>query len=62
VLDGLAAASRAGEARAGDVDRRRQMSARGRALVDGLGAKRAAEKVLERRARPRTPEGQEAPR
>jgi spore coat polysaccharide biosynthesis predicted glycosyltransferase SpsG/CMP-N-acetylneuraminic acid synthetase len=46
----------------GDVDRRRQMSARGRALVDGLGAKRAAEKVLERRARPRTAEGQEAPR
>ena len=46
----------------GDVERRRQMSGRGRALVDGLGAKRAAEKVLERRARSRTPEGPEAPR
>ena len=44
-----------------DVERRRTMSARGRALVDGLGATRAAEAVLERRARPRTAEGQEAP-
>jgi len=46
----------------GDVGRRREMSARGRALVDGLGAARAAEMVLERRGRPRTPEGQEARR
>jgi UDP-2,4-diacetamido-2,4,6-trideoxy-beta-L-altropyranose hydrolase len=46
----------------GDVGRRRAMSARGRALVDGFGAMRAAEAVLERRARPRTPEGQEAGR
>jgi len=45
-----------------DVERRREMSARGRALVDGLGATRAAEVVLDRRGRPRTPEGQEAPR
>ena len=30
----------------GDPDRRRAMSARGRALVDGLGASRAAEVVL----------------
>jgi spore coat polysaccharide biosynthesis predicted glycosyltransferase SpsG/CMP-N-acetylneuraminic acid synthetase len=45
-----------------DLERRREMSARGRALVDGLGATRAAEVVLDRRARPRTPEGQEAPR
>ena len=46
----------------GDAGRRRAMSARGRALVDGFGAMRAAEAVLERRARPRTPEGQEARR
>jgi spore coat polysaccharide biosynthesis predicted glycosyltransferase SpsG len=45
-----------------DHARRRAMSAKGRALVDGLGAARAAEAVLERRGRPRTPEGQEAPR
>jgi spore coat polysaccharide biosynthesis predicted glycosyltransferase SpsG len=45
-----------------DPERRRAMSARGRALVDGFGAMRAAEVVLERRGRPRTPEGQEAPR
>jgi hypothetical protein len=38
------------------------MSARGRALVDGFGAARAAEVVLERGARPRVPEGQEARR
>jgi glycosyltransferase involved in cell wall biosynthesis len=45
-----------------DPARRRAMSARGRALVDGFGAARAAEVVLERRGRPRVPEGQEAPR
>jgi spore coat polysaccharide biosynthesis predicted glycosyltransferase SpsG len=45
-----------------DPERRRAMSARGRALVDGFGAMRAAEVVLERRGRPRTPEGQEARR
>ena len=45
-----------------DDGRRRAMSARGRALVDGFGAMRAAEAVLERRARPRTTEGQEARR
>jgi spore coat polysaccharide biosynthesis predicted glycosyltransferase SpsG/CTP:molybdopterin cytidylyltransferase MocA len=45
-----------------DVERRRTMSARGRALVDGFGATRAAEVVLERRARPRPPEGQAARR
>ncbi|HET6899174.1 MAG TPA: hypothetical protein VFK70_12530 [Vicinamibacteria bacterium] len=45
-----------------DAARRRAMSARGRALVDGFGAARAAEVVLERRGRPRVPEGQEAPR
>jgi spore coat polysaccharide biosynthesis predicted glycosyltransferase SpsG/CMP-N-acetylneuraminic acid synthetase len=37
-----------------DVDRRRQMSGRGQALVDGLGASRTAEVVLERRRAPRT--------
>jgi spore coat polysaccharide biosynthesis predicted glycosyltransferase SpsG/CMP-N-acetylneuraminic acid synthetase len=36
-----------------DADRRRAMSARGRALVDGYGAARAAEAVLERRKTPR---------
>src|SRR5262249_21968337 len=42
-----------------DAERRREMSARGRALVDGLGASRAAEAVLERRRRPRdVPQGQ----
>jgi spore coat polysaccharide biosynthesis predicted glycosyltransferase SpsG len=45
-----------------DPARRRAMSARGRALVDGFGAARAAEVVLERRARPRLPEGEEARR
>jgi len=50
--DALAAAVRA---LLGDPARRRAMSARGRALVDGFGAARAAEVVLERRARPRTP-------
>jgi hypothetical protein len=30
--------------------------------VDGFGARRAAEVVLERRGRPRTPDGQEARR
>jgi spore coat polysaccharide biosynthesis predicted glycosyltransferase SpsG/CMP-N-acetylneuraminic acid synthetase len=45
-----------------DPERRRAMSARGRALVDGFGAMRAAEVVLERRGRPRAPEGQEAGR
>jgi len=37
----------------GDLERRRAMSARGRALVDGFGAARAAEVVLERRKAPR---------
>jgi spore coat polysaccharide biosynthesis predicted glycosyltransferase SpsG/CMP-N-acetylneuraminic acid synthetase len=36
-----------------DADGRREMSARGRALVDGLGATRTAEMVLERRRAPR---------
>ncbi|HET8647683.1 MAG TPA: hypothetical protein VFO85_19445, partial [Vicinamibacteria bacterium] len=35
----------------GDAARRRQMSGRGRALVDGLGALRAAEVVLKDRRR-----------
>lgn len=35
----------------GDPERRRQMSMRGRTMVDGLGATRAAEVVLERQAR-----------
>jgi spore coat polysaccharide biosynthesis predicted glycosyltransferase SpsG/CMP-N-acetylneuraminic acid synthetase len=39
-----------------DTDRRRAMSRRGQALVDGLGATRAAERILERRQR-----GREAP-
>ena len=34
-----------------DTERRRSMSERGRALVDGLGAARTAEMVLERRRR-----------
>jgi spore coat polysaccharide biosynthesis predicted glycosyltransferase SpsG/CMP-N-acetylneuraminic acid synthetase len=45
-----------------DPERRRAMSARGRALVDGFGAMRAAEVVLERQGRAGTPEGQEARR
>jgi hypothetical protein len=45
------------------ADRRREMSARGRALVDGLGASRAAEAVLERRKRRRdVPQGRGASR
>jgi spore coat polysaccharide biosynthesis predicted glycosyltransferase SpsG len=36
-----------------DVERRRRMSERGRALVDGLGAARTAEMVLERRKQQR---------
>jgi spore coat polysaccharide biosynthesis predicted glycosyltransferase SpsG len=42
-----------------DVESRRVMSARGRALVDGFGAARAAEVVLERRheTRPAEPQG-----
>jgi len=40
-----------------DVARRRQMSGRGRALVDGLGASRAAEVILDRRQRARTTAG-----
>jgi spore coat polysaccharide biosynthesis predicted glycosyltransferase SpsG len=44
---------RAVEALLFDPERRREMSARGRALVDGLGAARTAEMVLERRRRPR---------
>jgi spore coat polysaccharide biosynthesis predicted glycosyltransferase SpsG/CMP-N-acetylneuraminic acid synthetase len=38
-----------------DAGRRRAMSERGRALVDGLGATRTAEMVLERRRQPRLP-------
>ena len=45
--------ARAVETLLGDPVRRRAMSTRGRALVDGLGASRAAEAVLERRARTR---------
>ncbi|HVR72613.1 MAG TPA: hypothetical protein VMT87_17390, partial [Vicinamibacteria bacterium] len=41
----------------GDAERRREMSARGRALVDGLGAARTAEMVLERRRERRAPLG-----
>ena len=41
-----------------EAPRRREMSERGRALVDGLGASRAAEAVLERRKRRRdVPQG-----
>jgi spore coat polysaccharide biosynthesis predicted glycosyltransferase SpsG/CMP-N-acetylneuraminic acid synthetase len=36
-----------------DAGRRREMSGRGRTLVDGMGAERAAGLVLERRTRPR---------
>jgi CMP-N-acetylneuraminic acid synthetase/spore coat polysaccharide biosynthesis predicted glycosyltransferase SpsG len=41
-----------------DVERRREMSRKGRALVDGLGASRAAEVILDRRqsSRPATAE------
>lgn len=39
----------------GDTERRRSMSERGRALVDGLGAARTAEMVLERRRQQRVP-------
>ena len=46
-----------------EAARRREMSARGRALVDGLGASRAAEAVLERRKRRRdVPQGRGASR
>jgi spore coat polysaccharide biosynthesis predicted glycosyltransferase SpsG len=38
-----------------DAGRRRTMSERGRALVDGLGAARTAEMVLERRRQRRVP-------
>ena len=40
-----------------DAGRRRKMSARGRALVDGLGATRAAEVILDRRQRARAGAG-----
>ncbi|HET7747136.1 MAG TPA: hypothetical protein VFM29_07530 [Vicinamibacteria bacterium] len=40
-----------------DAGRRRAMSERGRALVDGFGATRAAEVLLERRRRPRQEDG-----
>jgi spore coat polysaccharide biosynthesis predicted glycosyltransferase SpsG/CMP-N-acetylneuraminic acid synthetase len=43
------------------AEKRRLMSARGRALVDGLGARRAAEVVLERRTRPREAVRQDRP-
>jgi spore coat polysaccharide biosynthesis predicted glycosyltransferase SpsG len=39
----------------GDVERRRAMSQKGRGLVDGLGATRAAEVVLESASRNREP-------
>jgi spore coat polysaccharide biosynthesis predicted glycosyltransferase SpsG/CMP-N-acetylneuraminic acid synthetase len=46
-----------------EASRRREMSARGRTLVDGLGASRAAEAVLERRKRRRdVPQGRGASR
>jgi CMP-N-acetylneuraminic acid synthetase/UDP-N-acetylglucosamine:LPS N-acetylglucosamine transferase len=45
-----------------DADRRREMSAKGRALVDGLGATRAAEVILDRRQRGRAPAGEKAAR
>jgi spore coat polysaccharide biosynthesis protein SpsF len=48
--DGITAAVRA---LLFDVERRREMSRRGRALVDGLGASRAAEVILDRRQRVR---------
>ena len=41
-----------------DVERRRQMSDRGRALVDGLGATRTAEVILDRRQRGRAGAGE----
>jgi CMP-N-acetylneuraminic acid synthetase/spore coat polysaccharide biosynthesis predicted glycosyltransferase SpsG len=41
----------AAEGLLGDVERRREMSRRGKLLVDGLGATRAAELVLERASR-----------
>ena len=43
-----------------DAARRRQMSGKGRALVDGLGASRAAEVILDRRQRDRSTAGQKA--
>jgi spore coat polysaccharide biosynthesis predicted glycosyltransferase SpsG/CMP-N-acetylneuraminic acid synthetase len=43
-----------------DADRRREMSGRGRALVDGLGASRAAEVILDRRQRARVAAGEKA--
>jgi hypothetical protein len=52
--DALSAAVRALLA---DTERRRSMSERGRALVDGLGASRTAEMVLERRRQQRVPVG-----
>jgi len=45
----------AAQALLADAGRRRTMSERGRALVDGLGAARTAEMVLERRRRQRVP-------
>ena len=44
-----------------DTDRRREMSRRGQMLVDGLGAKRAAEVILERRQRARAAAEKTAP-
>jgi spore coat polysaccharide biosynthesis predicted glycosyltransferase SpsG/CMP-N-acetylneuraminic acid synthetase len=44
----------------GDPGRRREMSRRGRTLVDGLGASRAAEVILDRRQRERAAPGQKA--
>jgi len=41
--------------------RRREMSARGRDLVDGLGAHRTAEVILDRRQRARAPAEETAP-
>ncbi|HEY7509219.1 MAG TPA: hypothetical protein VIG50_03155 [Vicinamibacteria bacterium] len=41
-----------------DAPRRREMSRQGRALVDGLGATRTAEMVLERRRQPRVAVGE----
>lgn len=45
-----------------DTDRRREMSRKGRELVDGLGAERAAEVILDRRQRSRAPAAEKTAR
>jgi len=52
--------ARAVRALLADKDRRREMSRRGQVLVDGLGATRAAEVILDRRQRDRAVAGQKA--